>query len=133
LAGLGAEGLLDNPTNLTHASVLSGSGYGGLIHTKREEKAFIDLKLPGKAKFSGIVIVNRYENSGERNVPLKVSVSSDGKTWTEIYTSKENLPAWEIDLSKQKVEAQFVRVERAEARNEFLNLRAFRVYGTPLY
>ena len=125
--------LLDNPTNLTHASVLSGSGYGGLIHTKREEKAFIDLKLPGKAKFSGIVIVNRYENSGERNVPLKVSVSSDGKTWTEIYTSKENLPAWEIDLSKQKVEAQFVRVERAEARNEFLNLRAFRVYGTPLY
>jgi hypothetical protein len=136
---LSAEGILmpsslfDNSTNLTHASALAGSGYGGMIHTKREEKAFVDLKLPGKAKLSGIVIVNRYENSGERNVPLKISASSDGKTWTEIFTSKENLPAWEIDLGKQKVEAQYLRLERAEPRNDFLNLRAFRVYGTPLY
>lgn len=136
---LSADGVLmpsstyEIPNVLTHASALAGDGYGGMIHTRDEERCFVDLKLPGKAKFSGVVVVNRYDSNGERNVPLKVSVSSDGKTWTEVFASKENLPAWEIDLAGRNVEAQYLRVERAEKRNEPMNLRALRVYGTPLY
>ena len=81
----------------------------------------------------GIAIINRYESLGDRQVPLVVSISEDGKTWTEVYRSEENLPVWEIDLAKTKPKAAWVRISRDGEKKDCFHLRSIRVWGKKLF
>jgi hypothetical protein len=124
-------------TPLVYEAVLRADPPGGFFHTASEENPWAQVILPGKVALSGLVVVNRWENKGyaARQVPLFVSVSEDGKEWTEIFTSEEPSEVWRVDLNGRGVDAKYVKLEarhHADKKQPF-HLRNILVYGTPYY
>ena len=138
---LSADGLLRTSTTcphdrpLSYGAFLRGTNFGGFFHTAAEENPWAQVQLPGDALLSGIVLVNRYESLDQNQVPLKVSVSTDGKTWIELASFLKSEKVFRVDLSGKKVQAKYVRVERptTPGRREPFNLRALSIYGQRLY
>jgi hypothetical protein len=140
---LSADGMLrpssfsgdDRP--LSYRAVLTGGDVGGIVHTNGEAAPWAQVQLPGKGRLSGIVLVNRFENDSfaKRQVPLKVSVSTDGNKWTEVAAFDKPEPAFRVDLKGKNIEASFVRAERVAMPgcNEPFHLREFLIYGQKLY
>src|SRR5262249_13640607 len=100
-------------------------------HTGEESKpeAVIELGKPGA--LSGIVLINR-PDFFPRAVPLKVSVSPDGKQWKQVFRTEKADPQWRVDLEKSKPKAKFVKIEgdyRA-GRKDLRHLHGVFVYGT---
>jgi len=118
---------------LAHPNVLREVPHGGYFQTNGQEKPHADVKLTGPGELSGIAIVNRYESLGDRQIPLVVSISEDGKKWTEVFRSEENLPAWEIDLAKTKPKAAWIRIARDGDKKDAFHLRSIRVWGKKLF
>lgn len=120
---------------LSYAALLNGSGVGGFFHTNPEINPWAQVQLPGNAVISGIELVNRFEMCSDRQIPLKVSVSSDGKQWVEVATFTQVDKTYRVDLRNKNIQAQFVRVERpAQAgRNDYFHLRGILIYGKKLY
>ncbi len=89
----------------------------------------------GDAELSGIVLVNRYEYEPESAwvAPLRVSVSTDGKTWTPVANFDQVQPLYRIALSGKAVRARFVKAERLPGKTDRFHLRGFMVYGKKLY
>ncbi len=136
---LSEKGLLKISTSrydkpLAYRDVICNVTNGGFFHTNSEENPWAIVKLQGKCKVSGIVLVNRWESNKHRQVPLHVSVSTDNKEWKEIYTSDKVQDVWRVDLGTP-VEAKFVKVEvkRPEGKKDCFHLRNILVYGETLY
>jgi hypothetical protein len=73
---------------LFYAQVLSG-GFGGWLNTNYEEKPWAQVQLANAGELTGIVLVNCYEQPTtmaefQSVVPLRISISLDDKTWTEV-------------------------------------------------
>jgi len=117
-------------TPLLHAGVLSEGG--GFFHTDSEQKPWVEIQLAKLGGLSGIVIANRLEGHNGRQVPLKVSVSENGSSWTPVFTSSEAKNIWRIDLNGKNIRARYVRVERTDDRKECFHLRKILVYGRRL-
>lgn len=138
---LSGDGILRTSSNigedrpLSYAAMLRGVGLGGFFHTNSEENPWAQVQLPGNAKLSGIVLVNRYEAAQDRQIPLKVSTSLDGKTWTEVARFDKAENVFRVDFQGKTVEAKYVRVERVPTpgRRDFFHLRAILIYGQKLY
>lgn len=106
---------------------------GGSFHTNREVHAGCVVRLGKLGDLSGIVIVNSGGGqNGPRQIPLTVSVSEDGRQWTEVFTAKENAPLWRIPLQGKATRVQFIKVARSDDRNEFFHLAAIHAYGKRL-
>ena len=126
----------------SYSQVLSG-GFGGWFDTNSEEKPWAEVQLAGDARLSGIVLLNRYEYASTQDefqwaAPLKVQVSPDGKTWTEIASFDKAEAVFTVDLKGKNIRARYVRVERLPNGDKKkppgrLHLRSFLVYGQPLY
>lgn len=124
---------------LSYSQVLS-DGFGGFFDTNNEEKPWAQVQLPGEGELSGIVLLNRYEYALELPwaVPLKVSFSLDGKTWTEVASFDKADMVFRVDLQGKGVKARYVRIERlpgadkTQAPGRF-HFRNFLVYGRKLY
>ena len=104
------------------------------FHTGKETSPWSEVVLPGKCEIRGVTVVNagNWRNHG-RQVPLEVSVSTDGKTFTKVWSSEERKGEWEAALDKP-VEAKYVRVGRTPgARNDVFHLHKILVYGKKLY
>lgn len=121
-------------TPVSYRDVIRKVEGGGFFHTNSEENPWAIVKLPAKGKVSGIVIVNRWEGSQGRQVPLHVSLSTDGKTWQEVYTSDKAKDVWRVVLDTP-VEAGYVKVEvkHPEGKRDYFHVRNILVYGEPLY
>ena len=86
------------------------------------------------------MLLNRYEYAPELPwaVPLKVSISLDGKTWTEVASFDKADMVFRVDLQGKGVKARYVRIERlpgadkTQAPGRF-HFRNFLVYGRKLY
>ena len=127
---------------LSYAGILSG-GWGGYFDTNNEEKPWAQVQLPGEAELSGIVLLQRYEHApteGEFQwaVPLKISVSLDGKTWTEVAAFDKADTVFRVNLEDKRVKARFVRIERLPGTDKArppgrFHFRNFLVYGAKLY
>ncbi|MEN9361773.1 MAG: hypothetical protein RL095_3308 [Verrucomicrobiota bacterium] len=135
---LSGDGLLRLSSHYDQKHVLSfpaalSQPQGGFIHTGNEVRPWAEVVLPGPCQLSGISIVNRFEDSSYRALPLKVAVSEDGKTWTEVFRSDKDLACWEIDLAKKPVRARYVRISRDSESKDCFNFRALRVWGKTLY
>ena len=116
---------------LTHADILTP--VGGQFHTDKEVKPWAEVTLAKLGELSGIVILNRLSGSRqERQVPIKVSVSEDGKHWTTVFESKEVKKVWQVDLTDKKPRARYVRVQRSDDRAEYFHLGNILVYGRKL-
>ena len=124
---------------LTYGQVLGG-GDLGFFDTAGGAKPWAQVQLAGDSELSGIAIVNRYEYGPEFpwDVPLKVSVSADGKTWSEVATFDKAQPLYRVDLQEKKPRARFVRLERpdpdpAKPNTGRFHFRNVLIYGKKLY
>lgn len=145
---LSKDGMLQtssaNPDDrpLSYRQVLSG-GFGGWFDTDKDDKPYAQVQLAGEGELTGVVLVNRYEyapthEAFQKPVPLKVSISTDGKTWTEVASFDKPETVFRVDLQGRKLQARYVRAERLPKPNEpkpleRFYLRGFLVYGKKSY
>jgi hypothetical protein len=135
-----SAGPSDRP--LSYAQVLGG-GFGGWFDTNGEEKPWAQVQLPGEGELSGIVLLNRYEYAPTdadflRAAPLKISVSLDGKSWTEVGSFAKADTVFRVDLAGKAVKACYVRIERTPGTDKIqaagpFHFRNFLVYGKKFY
>ena len=121
---------------LSHHAVLCDKAPGGIILTQEEVRPWIQLVLAGPSKLSGIVLVNRYEDYQNRQVPMTITVSSDGKQWKEVTKLDKVQPVWRVSLENNQDcdRVRYIRVMVDHGSNKkYFHLRGFRVYGTKLY
>ena len=144
---LSPDGMLQtssaNPDDrpLSYRQILSG-GSIGWFDTASDKKPWAQVQLPGEGELSGIVLVGRHEyppnHVAYKAAPLKVSVSLDGKTWTEVASFEKDEMVFRVDLQGKNLLARYVRAERVPGPQETkpferFNLRGFMVYGRKLY
>lgn len=132
-----SAGQYDKP--LSYAQVLGG-GTNAYFDTNNEDKPWAEVQLLGEAELSGIVLLNRYEYAPEMAwaVPLKVSVSLDGKSWTDVASFDKAESLFRVDLQGKGLKARFVRIERLPNKDTTqppgrFHFRNFLVYGKKLY
>lgn len=145
---LSQDGLLQTSSACGHDRPLSyeqvlREGAGGYFDTNHEEKPWAQAQLPGEATLTGIVLVNRHELAPagaefQWAVPLKVSASLDGKTWTELARFDKAQAVFRVDLAGKAVKARYVRIERVPGEDKTkppgrFHFRNFLVYGSKLY
>lgn len=126
---------------LSYAQLLSG-GFGGWFDTNPEEKPWAEVQVAGESLLTGIVLVNRYEFASTQDefqwaAPLRVSVSADGKTWTEVASFDAAQDVYRVDLQQRGVRAQYVRIERIPDADKTkppgrFHFRNFLVFGRRL-
>jgi len=102
------------------------SNESGFFHTPRQMNPWVELTLKQFGVIRGIEVVN-WTRFRSRAVPLKVEVSEDGKTWTEIALLKKPQAVWKIDLKGKNIRARHIRLTKQG--NDFLHLNNVRVYG----
>ncbi len=127
---------------LSYRAILDGTA-PGWFDTNNEAKPWAQVMLAGEAELSGIVLVNRYEYAPEQEefqwaAPLKVLVSSDGKTWTEAGACDKAGAVMSIDFKGKAPRCRYVRLERQAPADASkppgrFHLRNFLVYGRKLY
>jgi len=124
---------------LTYRQVIDG-GTLGYFDTNGEANPWAQVQLAGDAELSAIVLVDRYEYPPEYawDVPLKVSVSPDGKTWSEVARFDKPQTVYRVDFQAKKPHARCVKVERVNAdpakpNTGRFHFRNFLVYGKKLY
>jgi hypothetical protein len=127
---------------LSYRAILDGTA-PGWFDTNNEAKPWAQVVLAGEAELSGIVLVNRYEYAPEQEefqwaAPLKVLVSSDGKTWTEVGGCDKAEAVMNIDFKGKAPRCRYIRLERqapadASKTPGRFHLRNFLVYGRKLY
>lgn len=120
---------------LSYKRILTGEKFGGYLDTNAGDEPFVVVQLKGQSELSGIVLVNKYEHPPEKEwaVPLQVSVSPDGKTWTEIARIEKTEDVFSIDLALKKPKAKFVKFQRLPGKKDRFHFRAVLVYGKKLY
>lgn len=108
---------------------------GRTFHTAAEKAPSATVVLPGAAQIAGVVVENRGPaDLKEKQLPLVVWVSEDGKSWTEVFACAEPRQTYRIDLSAAAPRAGFVRVgRRPGAKNDSFQLDKILVYGKKLY
>jgi hypothetical protein len=126
---------------LAYRQLMTG-GFGGWFDTASDKKPWAQVQLLGEGELEGIVLVGRYEypanHKSYKEAPLKISVSLDNKTWTEVASFDKDEIVFRVDLQKRDLMARYVRAERvpvaADAKPfERFSLRGFFVYGKKLY
>lgn len=106
---------------------------GGSFHTASEVRPNVVVRLGKLGDVSGIVVLGSdYGQNGARQMPLKISISENGTTWTEVFRTTEQKGPWRIPLEGRATRVQFVKAERDDDRKEFFHLAGIRVYGRRL-
>lgn len=119
----------DHPEN--HWGLMEEEGGG--FHTESEVRPNVVVRLGKLGDVSGIVVLGSdYGQNGGRQMPLKISISENGTTWTEVFRTTEQTGPWRIPLAGKATRVQFVKAERDDERKEFFHLAGIRVYGRRL-
>lgn len=124
-------------TPICYRNVIDAPQYvgGNGFHTGKEEAPWGEVVLPGDCEISGVTIVNSGGGqNGGRQVPLEVSISTDGGNFTKIWSSQEVQNEWRVQLPSPVV-AKYIRVGRTKNpdRKEVFHLHKILVYGKKLY
>lgn len=99
--------------------------HGGDFHTSNKP-ATATIQLGNYGRISGVVIVTRNGNF-HRLVNAKLQSSIDGKEWTDLHTFKRHGRIHRVDLTKQNINAGYVRV--IHNGQPSLHFHKFLVYG----
>lgn len=120
---------------LSFRQLLTGEKFGGYFDTNGEDAPWAMIQLAGDADLSGVVLVNRYEFEPESGwaVPLRVSVSPDGKTWIPVASFDQVQPIYRIPLNGTATRVRYVKAERLPGKTDRFHFRAFLVFGKRLY
>ena len=124
----------DQPTNYRNALDARDYKDGNAFHTDKDKSPWATVVLPGASDLTAIVAVNAGTNGNQnRQIPLRMWVSEDGKDWREVYQSETAEEEW-VCTFPTPVKAKFVKVGRPpEAKQEFFHLHKILVYGKKLY
>ena len=123
----------DKPAS--YRALLRDTPFGGYLDTEAIDNPSVIVQLPGDGAISGIVIVDRYEFPGEADwsVPIQVSLSTDGKTWTPAGLFETAQPLYRLDLAGKDPRARYIKLERPPGKTTRFHLRNILVYGKRLY
>ena len=124
---------------MSYGEVLDGSG-PGYFDIAWQDKPWAQVQLAGEAcDVSGVILVAGYDkpNALLHSLPLIISVSADGKEWTQVERIEQPAPLYRIDLHGKATRVRFVRIQRdglgKNPANGLFQMRNFLVFGTPLY
>lgn len=113
-----------------------GHTYGDnqFFHTGLDDKPWWMVDLGASYPVSGFEIHNRPDCCQDRAANLIIQVSSDGKSWTDVYANKGKVFGGEmsgepLQVNIREVSARYVRIQ-LPARN-YLHLAEVRVFGRP--
>ena len=109
------------------------------FHTAAEPNPWIEMDLGRDVSVTGVRILNRVGNGQpayDRAATLCLSVSTDGKTWAQVWKADRGLPQWEIPVTDFLAgalvpgrKARYLRLEIKPGRPEYLHLRQVEVWG----
>jgi hypothetical protein len=109
------------------------------FHTAEEANPWIEIDLGREVPVTGVRVLNRTscgQPGIDRAATLRLSVSTDGKIWSEVWKADRGLPAWEIPVTDILAGAQvpgrkarYLRFEIKPAKPEYLHLRQVEVWG----
>ena len=107
--------------------------------TSQEANPWVEIDLGREVSVTGVRVLNRTKAAQagmDRAATLRLSISSDGKSWTEVWKAESGLPLWEIPVNDFLAGAQvpgrkarFVRLETKPEKPEYFHLRQVQVYG----
>ena len=109
---------------------------GNAFHTDWEKSPWAMVTLVGECRVRGVLVVNAnpVASRRDRQVPIEVQVSADGKEWNTVFSDAKRRDEYRVDLGENPVVARFVRVRRVPgARSEVFHLNKILVYGDRLY
>ncbi len=105
------------------------------IKTNSEATPFAVIDL-GKAKKVTGVFVKNAENTGNKMATLNISVSLDGKEWSEVLQSKKEEKSWEVKITNfvsgamiPGRQVRFIRLQTHPKQPESLQLKQVEVWG----
>jgi hypothetical protein len=109
------------------------------FQTAKETNPWIEIDLRHQMSVTGVRVLNR-TSAGQpgidRAATLHLSVSTDGKTWSEVWKADRGLPQWEIPVTDFVAGAQvpgrkarYLRLEIKPAKPEYLHLRQVQVWA----
>jgi hypothetical protein len=117
----------------THLDLVRGPETDCAFHTRSEKSPWVILKLPQPATITALRIVNRKDGNTARAAGLTAWLSTDGKSWTEVWkASGPAEPVWDIPLSNTPasgIRASFVKIGLSSDQPQFLHLSRISVYG----
>lgn len=126
----------NNPINYRYALSLDefDAEHGFISH--RDKHPYADVVLAGESEINGITIVNSGHNGSERlQVPMEISTSLDGKTFTVIHLIEPVDKEWRVQLPSV-VKAKYVRfqpIRNDKEDGKFFHLHKILIYGRKLY
>lgn len=114
----------DNPCS--HWGLLEPCG--GTFHTAKDTDAYVVVQLPRQVNVTGVVLITNPGNLHRLN-NMKIQVSEDGKTWTDVHQFGPcNQRVMRADLKDKLPLAKYVRILRPGGP-EFFHLNGIYVYG----
>ena len=109
------------------------------FHTAAEANPWVEMDLGREVSVTGVRVLNRtkFGQPGmDRAATLRLSISSDGKTWTEVWKAESGLPKWEIPVNDFLAGAQvpgrkarYLRLETKPETPDHFHLKQVQVYG----
>ena len=111
----------------SEASVcVDGNRTSGWCHTESQTNPWWQVDLGSNATLREIVVYNRADGYGAREASLMALISTDGNTWTRIYSHDgTNTPIIRINAGNRN--ARFVRLQLNAT--DYMNLLEVEVYG----
>jgi hypothetical protein len=94
---------------LDHTLLVDGDHDTLGFHTNIDPQSWVVIDLGAVKKFDKIVVYNRADGFEERAVPLKVEVSNDNVTWTQIAERKTTFDKW--SAKNLHAEGRYVRLK----------------------
>ncbi len=101
--------------------------YGGWFHTDNGETPWFEVELPKFGDLTGVILDSRNGQPG-RAKGVRILVSEDGESWTQVGQTPTGHSQQRIDLSETKPRARFVRFERD---GSCLHYYRILIYGEP--
>jgi len=105
------------------------------VCTGTEAAPFVEIDLGKVVNVTGLFIHNS-ESQLDLMATLHAAISSDGKTWTEVWKAEKAQMSWEVPVTEfvsgaqvPGRKAQFIRLQTKPGRPQYLLLKQVRVYG----
>jgi alpha-L-fucosidase len=132
------------PDAAAHSIFHDASTYGKIVSSEAKVKTGstspnVEVDLGREVSVTGVRILNGTKTDQaaiDHAATLHLSISSDGKTWTEVWKSEKILPQWEIPvndfLAGAEVpgrKARYLRLETKLEKPEPFHLNQVQVYG----
>ena len=108
------------------AMCVDGNRTSGFCHTDIEANPWWQVDLGGNYALSQIVVYNRTDGWGERERTIRALLSTDGRTWTAIY-SHDGSDFSVLPINAGGRSARYVRLQLAAT--EYMNIQEVEVFG----